>query len=134
MARFPRYDGALLFGLMLAYTVFRIRQSRRETQAVAGENTQELGTGKIGRDGHWGVQVLLIAAAGLFRLADAVSRQHAATKAGTLGLGLILAGAALAGCDWAWAGRALTILAILFVTLPVASHMLARRGKATIRP
>lgn len=73
-----------------------------------------------------GCAVLLIAAAGLFRLADAVSRQHAATKAGTLGLGLILAGAALVGGDWAWAGRALTIAAILFATLPVASHMLAR--------
>lgn len=73
-----------------------------------------------------GCVVLLIAAAGLFLLTDAVSRQHAATKAGTLGLGLILAGAALYGGDWAWGGRALTILVILFVTLPVASHMLAR--------
>jgi multicomponent Na+:H+ antiporter subunit G len=73
-----------------------------------------------------GCVVLLIAAAGLFRLTDAVSRQHAATKAGTLGLGMILAGAALHGGDWAWGGRALTILVILFATLPVASHMLAR--------
>ncbi len=73
-----------------------------------------------------GCVVLLIAAAGLFRFTDAVSRQHAATKAGTLGLGMILAGAALHGSDWAWGGRVLTILAILFVTLPVASHMLAR--------
>lgn len=73
-----------------------------------------------------GCGVLLVAAVGLFRLPDAVSRQHAATKAGTLGLGLILAGAALVGGDWAWAGRALLILAILFATLPLASHMLAR--------
>ena len=73
-----------------------------------------------------GCCVLLIAAAGLFRLADAVSRQHAATKAGTLGVGLILAGAALVGGDWAWGGRVLTIMAILFVTLPAVSHMLAR--------
>jgi multicomponent Na+:H+ antiporter subunit G len=73
-----------------------------------------------------GCAVLLVAAAGLFRLADAVSRQHAATKAGTLGLGLILAGAALVGGDWAWGGRALAIGAILVATLPVASHMLAR--------
>lgn len=73
-----------------------------------------------------GCIVLLIAAAGLFRLTDALSRQHAATKAGTLGLGLMLAGAALVGGDCAWGGRALTILAILFVTLPVASHMLGR--------
>jgi multicomponent Na+:H+ antiporter subunit G len=73
-----------------------------------------------------GCAVLLIAAIGLFRLSDAVSRQHAATKAGTLGLGLILSGAPLVGGDWTWAGRALLIMAILFATLPVASHMLAR--------
>lgn len=73
-----------------------------------------------------GCGVLLVAAAGLFRLPDAVSRQHAATKAGTLGLALILTGAALVGGNWAWTGRALTILAILCATLPVASHMLAR--------
>lgn len=73
-----------------------------------------------------GCAVLLVAAAGLFRLRDAVSRQHSATKAGTLGLGLILAGAALIGGDWAWAGRLLAIAVILFATLPVASHMLAR--------
>jgi multicomponent Na+:H+ antiporter subunit G len=73
-----------------------------------------------------GCAVLLIAAAGLFRLPDAVSRQHAATKAGTLGLALILTGAALVGGDWAWSGRALAIVAILCATLPVASHMLAR--------
>jgi multicomponent Na+:H+ antiporter subunit G len=73
-----------------------------------------------------GCGVLLVAAAGLFRLRDAVSRQHSATKAGTLGLGLILAGAALIGGDGAWAGRLLAIALILFATLPVASHMLAR--------
>ena len=72
-----------------------------------------------------GCVVLLIAAAGLFRLTDAISRQHAATKAGTLGLGMILAGAALYGGDWAWGGRALTNDDQSF-SLPVASHMLAR--------
>lgn len=73
-----------------------------------------------------GCAVLLVAAAGLFRLRDAVSRQHSATKAGTLGLGLILAGAALIGGGADWAGRLLAIALILFATLPVASHMLAR--------
>jgi len=73
-----------------------------------------------------GCAVLLVAAAGLFRFTDAVSRQHAATKAGTLGLGLILAGGGLIGGDAAWAGRLLAVALILLATLPVASHMLAR--------
>jgi multicomponent Na+:H+ antiporter subunit G len=73
-----------------------------------------------------GVVLLLVAAAGLFLLPDALARQHAATKSGTLALGLILIGAALhAGTDgWWW--RVATILSLLLVTLPVASHMLAR--------
>jgi cation:H+ antiporter len=57
-----RYDAALLFGLMLAYTVFLIRQSRRESWALVAENTAATASDKRGWDGHWGVQVLLIVA------------------------------------------------------------------------
>ena len=57
-----RYDAALMFGLLLAYTVFLIRQSRRESKALAAESTAETASGKGGWDDHWGVQVLLIAA------------------------------------------------------------------------
>ena len=73
-----------------------------------------------------GVLLLLVAAAGLFRLPDALARQHAATKSGTLALGLILAGAAIHAADGEWGWRIAAILALLVVTLPVASHMLAR--------
>jgi multicomponent Na+:H+ antiporter subunit G len=73
-----------------------------------------------------GVVLLLVAAAGLFLLPDALARQHAATKSGTLALGLILVGAALYAGDAAWAWRVAAILVMLIVTLPVASHMLAR--------
>ena len=52
-----------------------------------------------------GVVVLLIAALGLLRLPDALARQHAATKAGTLGLGLLILGAGLASGRWDWAPR-----------------------------
>lgn len=70
--------------------------------------------------------VLLIAAgAGLFRLPDALSRQHAATKSGTLALGLLLVGVALAR-DFGWDARIASILLFLLMTLPVSSHMLAR--------
>lgn len=71
-----------------------------------------------------GCALLVTAALGLFRLPDALSRQHAATKSGTLALGLLLVGAALARNDGY--ARTAAILAFLFVTLPVSAHMLAR--------
>ncbi|MBK6973961.1 MAG: calcium/sodium antiporter [Sterolibacteriaceae bacterium] len=55
-----RWDGALLFGLLLAYLVFVIRQSRRENKAVDAEYAQEFGDGSRW-DRHWSVQLLLIA-------------------------------------------------------------------------
>lgn len=56
------HDAALMFGLLLAYTVFLIWQSRRESKALATESTAETASGKSSWDSHWGVQVLLIAA------------------------------------------------------------------------
>ncbi len=73
-----------------------------------------------------GVLLLLVAAAGLFLLPDALASQHAATKSGTLALGLILIGAALYSGEEGWWWRVVAILVLLVVTLPVASHMLAR--------
>jgi multicomponent Na+:H+ antiporter subunit G len=71
-----------------------------------------------------GVVVVLIAAVGVVRLPDALSRQHAATKAGTVGVGLLALGVALAEPAWVW--RVGLLLALLLVTLPLASHALAR--------
>ncbi len=73
-----------------------------------------------------GVLLLVVAALGLFLLPDALSRQHAATKSGTLALGLLLSGAALVAADPAWWPRVALILVFLLLTLPVASHMLGR--------
>lgn len=73
-----------------------------------------------------GSLLLVIAALGLFLLPDALARQHAATKAGTLAIGLIMTGVALVGGTWDWWLRAAAIVAFFFVTLPVSSHMLAR--------
>lgn len=73
-----------------------------------------------------GVLVLLIAGIGLLRLPDALARQHAATKAATLGLGSLILGAGLAAGRWDWTPRLLLLLALLLVTLPLASHALAR--------
>jgi len=77
-----------------------------------------------------GSLTLVIAAWGVLVLPDALSRQHAATKAGTLALSLICLGAALFAMDSAWAWRLGLILAFLLATLPVASHLL---GRAAVR-
>jgi multicomponent Na+:H+ antiporter subunit G len=87
-----------------------------------------------------GALVLLVAALGLLRLPDALSRQHAGTKAGTLGVALVALGAGLWAGEWAWTWRLLAIAGLLLITLPVASHALARaavreaeRGGAGVR-
>ncbi len=71
--------------------------------------------------------VLLGSAAwGVIVLPDALSRQHAATKAGTLAVALICGGAAIAAADSEWTWRLLLVIAFLLATLPVASNLLAR--------
>jgi multicomponent Na+:H+ antiporter subunit G len=73
-----------------------------------------------------GAVILVIAAWGVVRLPDALARQHAATKAGTLAVAVVALGALLAmpSGDWAW--RLVALVGFLLVTLPVASHLLAR--------
>jgi multicomponent Na+:H+ antiporter subunit G len=74
--------------------------------------------------------ILLVAALGVVGLPDALTRQHAATKAGTLALSLFTLGTLLwalgSGYGLDWVGRLLLLLAILFATLPLASHALGR--------
>lgn len=73
-----------------------------------------------------GVGFLFAAALGLLRFTDPLQRMHSTTKAGTIGAGLVLAGAVLL-TDSA-EGRVIGVLAIffLFLTAPVASHLLGR--------
>lgn len=73
-----------------------------------------------------GALLLVIAAWGVIQLPDALSRQHAATKAGTLALALVCTGAILMVPEGEWLWRLLLILGFLLATLPVASHLLAR--------
>lgn len=73
-----------------------------------------------------GAALLAVAALGLLRLPDALSRQHAATKAATLALGCMLAGLALVQTSTAWWIRIAALVALLVLTVPVASHALAR--------
>ena len=69
---------------------------------------------------------IIIAAIGILRLPDALSRQHAATKAGTVGVMLVVVGTMIIVQQAEWIWRLLVILLFLFLTLPLASHALAR--------
>jgi multicomponent Na+:H+ antiporter subunit G len=73
-----------------------------------------------------GGALLAIAAFGLFALEDAMARQHAATKAGTLALSTTCLGVMLVAGDVLWILRVAAIMAFLLMTMPLASHMLAR--------
>ena len=70
-----------------------------------------------------GSSLSLIAALGLHRFTDAYARLHAATKATTLGLALVLTSAILAhGTD----GREIVTLLFVLLTAPVGAHMLSK--------
>ncbi len=55
-----RWEGFLLAGLIVTYTVFIIRQSRRETAAIKAEYDDAFEATPTGWDAHWGVQVLML--------------------------------------------------------------------------
>ncbi len=77
-----------------------------------------------------GAIVVGIAALGLIRLRDPFMRMHAATKAGVVGSGFVVYGAAWAIGDGSVALDALVIgtlcVVFLLVTSPIASHALGR--------
>ncbi len=67
-----------------------------------------------------------VAALGMLRLPDTVIRMHAATKAGTLGAGLILIGEAVFYAELGIALRSLAAITFLLLTAPVAAHLIGR--------
>lgn len=67
-----------------------------------------------------------VAGLGVLRLPDVLIRMHASTKAGTLGSGLILIAVAVFFADTATTTRALATILFLFITAPVAAHMIGR--------
>lgn len=75
-----------------------------------------------------GAAFALIAGIGLFRLPDVYLRMHAATKAGTLGAGLVLLALALEAQQLEVTARAIAGVLFLFFTAPIAAHLLGRAG------
>ncbi len=74
----------------------------------------------------FGVFLILIAGIGLLRMPDLYLRMSAATKASTLGLGLILLGTAVYFGELGIASRAIATIIFVFLTAPVSAHMIGR--------
>jgi len=69
---------------------------------------------------------ILVAAIGVLRMPDLLMRMHAATKAGTLGTGLILIGVMFYFEKWSVTIEAILTILFIYITAPIASHLLAR--------
>lgn len=73
-----------------------------------------------------GSGVALVASVGLLRLPNFLARTHAASLAGSVGAALILLAVALVAPGGGFALRALAAILLLFVTTPIAAHLLAK--------
>jgi multicomponent Na+:H+ antiporter subunit G len=78
-----------------------------------------------------GAAFMFVAALGLLRMPDLLMRMHAATKAGTLGAGLLLLSIAVYFHDPGVTMRALAAIVFLFLTAPVAAHVIGRAAYLT---
>lgn len=76
----------------------------------------------------------VIASVGLLRLPDVLTRMHASTKAGTLAGTLILIACALSFGDASVSVRSVIAIFFLFLTAPIAAHMIGRAAVRTTRP
>ena len=77
-----------------------------------------------------GAAFVLVASLGLIRLPDVYSRMHAASKAGTLGSGVMLLALAVVAEDQATVTRALAGILFFLLTAPVSAHLLAKAAYA----
>ncbi len=73
-----------------------------------------------------GVVFLFAAALGVWRFKDPLQRMHAATKAGTIGAGLVILGSLTAASDAETVIIGILAIVFLLFTAPVAGHLLAR--------
>lgn len=76
----------------------------------------------------------LLGAVGLMRMPDVYTRLQAATKTGTLGVGCLMLGIAIHFGDLGISVRALLVIAFLFLTAPVAGHVIARAAYLSRTP
>ena len=72
-----------------------------------------------------GVAFLLLAGIGILRMPDVFMRASATTKAATLGVGCVMVAVAIHFADLRVTTRVVATISFLFLTAPVAAHMIA---------
>jgi len=77
-----------------------------------------------------GASFALVASIGLIRLKDVYMRMHAASKAGTLGSGVMLLALAVHASDLAVVTRAIAGVVFFLLTAPISAHLLAKAAYA----
>jgi multicomponent Na+:H+ antiporter subunit G len=68
----------------------------------------------------------LVAGVGVVRLPEVFTRLHASTKAGTLGVGLIVLALAITTDDFRVASKAVGAALFLLATAPIGAHLIGR--------
>ena len=81
-----------------------------------------------------GTAFALLAAVAVVRMPDLYTRMHGATKCATLGVGCMMLAAAVAFGDTGTTTRALLIICFLFLTAPIAAHMIGRAAHTIAVP
>jgi multicomponent Na+:H+ antiporter subunit G len=73
-----------------------------------------------------GATFMLLAGVGIVRMPDLFTRMQTTTKAATLGIGCMLTSSAIYFGKLEITARALAVIVFVFLTAPVAAHMIAR--------
>lgn len=71
---------------------------------------------------------MLVAALGVFKMPDLLTRMHATTKSGVLGAGLIMCAVMLFFGESSVTLKALAVMAFTTLTSPIAAHTIGRAG------
>ncbi|WP_428649890.1 monovalent cation/H(+) antiporter subunit G [Roseibium sp.] len=77
-----------------------------------------------------GALFALVASIGIMRLKDVYMRMHAASKAGTLGSGVMLLALAVHAEDLGVVTRAVAGVVFFLLTAPISAHLLAKAAYA----
>ena len=77
-----------------------------------------------------GAFFMLVGSIGLVRMPDLFMRMSATTKSVTLGVSFMLLGAAVHFNQFGLSSRVIATILFVFITAPVAAHMIGRAGYA----